>query len=518
MAKIQRTGEELERHRAMMTVLPGLLVAILLAFLDNLIVSTAMPRIVGELGGLDHLAWVITAYVLTMTISTPLYGKLGDLYGRKSFFVGAIVIFLVGSALCGMAANMPELIAFRAIQGLGAGGLMVGVFAIIGDLVPPRERGTYQGYFAALMGVATIGGPLLGGFITDNLSWRWAFYVNLPLGILALALIVTRLHLPVERREHKVDWLGAALLSVATTAIILLTSWGGTQYDWASVPIMALGVIGVVSTIAFVMVERRVIEPILPLSLFANRNFSLSAAIGFFVGFSLFGATAFLPLYQQTVQGASATNSGLLLVPLMLASMVTSVVSGRVITRTGRYRMFPIIGGAAMTVGVFLLSTLGDNTSRVTSSLYMVALGLGMGCLMQVTMLLAQNSVEMRDMGVASSTSTFTRSIGGAFGVALFGAIFTAHMTSSLKEAGASGVPIASGQIDPATLDALDPGVRADVVHAIATSTAGVFSWALIATVLVFLLALGIKAVPLRGGGGGTPPPAAEQVELEPAV
>ena len=518
MPKTVRSPEEAERHRAIMVVLPGLLVTILLAFLDNLIVSTAMPRIVGELGGLNHLSWVITAYILTMTISTPLYGKLGDLYGRKKFFVGAIVIFLVGSALCGMAQNMGELIAFRALQGLGAGGLMVGVFAIIGDLVPPRDRGKYQGYFAALMGVATIGGPLVGGLITDNLSWRWAFYVNLPLGIVALAMIVTRLHLPVLRREHKVDWLGAALLSVATTAVILVTSWGGTQYDWDSPAIIGLALLGIVTAVWFVLVERRVVEPILPLSLFRNRNFALSSAIGFFVGLALFGATAFLPLYQQTVQGASATNSGLLLIPLMLASMVTSVVSGQVITKTGHYRAFPIVGGALMTVGVFFLSRLDTETSRFDSALFMVALGLGMGCLMQVTMLLAQNSVEAKDMGVASSTSTFARSIGGAFGVALFGAIFTAHMNTGLAAAGASGVSVGAGQIDPATLSSLRPDVLAGVLRAIADATSSVFGWALIATVAVFVLSLGIKAVPLRGAGDPPPPAAAEDPALEPAV
>ena len=296
------------RHRAVMAVLPALLVTMLLAFLDNMIVSTALPRIVGDLGGLDHLAWVITAYILTMTVSTPLYGKLGDLYGRKRLFVFAIVVFLVGSMLCGMATSMPELIGFRAIQGLGAGGLIVGVLAIIGDLVSPRDRGKYQGYFAALMAAATIGGPLIGGFITDNLSWRWAFYVNIPLGILSLALVLARLHLPVVRRPHKVDWVGAALLTVAISALVLLTTWGGNDYAWGSPMIIGLGLLAAVTATIFVLVERRVEEPILPLTLFANRNFSVSSAMGFFVGFSMFGATAFLPLYQQTVQGASATK------------------------------------------------------------------------------------------------------------------------------------------------------------------------------------------------------------------
>jgi EmrB/QacA subfamily drug resistance transporter len=503
-----------------MAVLPALLVTMLLAFLDNMIVSTALPRIVGDLGGLDHLAWVITAYILTMTVSTPLYGKLGDLHGRKRLFVFAIVVFLVGSVLCGMAMTMPQLIAFRALQGLGAGGLMVGVFAIIGDLVSPRDRGKYQGYFAGLMAVATIGGPLIGGFITDNLSWRWAFYVNVPLGILALALVLARLHLPVVRRPHRVDWFGAGLLTVAITSVVLLTTWGGSQYAWGSPMIIGLGVLGAMTTTAFILVERRVDEPILPLSLFANRNFSVSAAMGFFVGFAMFGATAFLPLYQQTVQGATATSSGLLLLPLMLGVMSMSVISGQVISRTGRYRAFPIVGGALMTVGMVLLAQLDVNTSTFRSSMFMLVLGIGIGCVMQVTMLLAQNSVEQRDMGVASSTSTFTRSIGGAFGVAIFGAIFSAQLTAGLDEvgAGASGLAGGAGQIDPSTLGALPPSVLSGVLEAIAGATSSVFGWAAICAAAVFLLALALKAVPLRSDNDSPAAEANAEAVLEPAL
>jgi EmrB/QacA subfamily drug resistance transporter len=505
------------RHRAVMAVLPALLVTMLLAFLDNMIVSTALPRIVGDLGGLDHLAWVITAYILTMTVSTPLYGKLGDLYGRKRLFVFAIVVFLIGSMLCGMATSMPQLIGFRALQGLGAGGLMVGVLAIIGDLVSPRDRGKYQGYFAGLMAVATIGGPLIGGFITDNLSWRWAFYVNIPLGILSLALVLARLQLPFVRRPHRVDWSGAALLTVAISAVILLTTWGGKDYAWDSPMIIGLGLLTVVTATAFVLVERRVEEPILPLTLFANRNFSVSSAMGFFVGFSMFGATAFLPLYQQTVQGASATNSGLLLLPLMLGVMSMSVVSGQVISRTGHYRAFPIIGGAAMIVGMVLLAQLDASTSMLRSSVFMLILGLGMGFVMQVTMLLPQNSVEARDMGVASSTSMFTRSIGGAFGVAIFGAIFSTQLTAGLDRAGAAGLAGGAGQIDPATLGSLQPSVLDGVLQAIAGATSTVFGWAAISAVAVFLLSLLIKAVPLRGNDDA-PPVATPEPVLETAT
>ncbi len=354
-------------------VLAGLMTAMMLAMLDNMIVSTALPRIVGEFGGLNHFTWVVTAYVLGTTVSTPIWGKLGDLYGRKGVFLTSIGIFLVGSALCGMAGSamlggpadgMVELIAFRAIQGLGAGGLMVGVMAIIGDLVPPRERGRYQGMIAGIMAIAMVAGPLVGGFITDNLSWRWAFYVNLPLGGLALIVLATQMHLPKYRTEHRIDWLGAALLSVGITALVLITTWGGSEYAWTSTQIIGLAVVVVATLTAFAFVERRAPEPILPLHLFTNRNFALISAIGFLLGFAMFGAMNFLPLFQQTVQGASATNSGLLLLPLMAGMLVVSVISGRVITKTGRYRIFPIIGGVALIAGMLLLTMLDANTSK----------------------------------------------------------------------------------------------------------------------------------------------------------
>ena len=354
-------------------VLTGLMIAMMLAMLDNMIVSTALPRIVGEFGGLNHFTWVVTAYVLGTTVSTPIWGKLGDLYGRKAVFLTSIVIFLVGSALCGMAGSamlggtkdgMIQLIAFRAVQGLGAGGLMVGVMAIIGDLVPPRERGRYQGLMAGIMAIAMVAGPLVGGFITDNLSWRWAFYVNLPLGGLALIVLITRMHLPKYRTEHRIDWLGAALLSVGITAIVLITTWGGNEYDWTSPQILGLAVLSVLSLVAFAVVERRVAEPILPLNLFANRNFAVISVIGFLLGFAMFGAMNFLPLFQQTVQGASATNSGLLLLPLMFGMLVVSIIAGRAITKTGKYRIFPIIGGVAMTAGMALLMMIDVHTSK----------------------------------------------------------------------------------------------------------------------------------------------------------
>ncbi|MGW0228360.1 MDR family MFS transporter [Actinopolymorpha singaporensis] len=508
-------------RREVLVVLPGLLLAMLLAMLDQMIVGTAMPRIVGELGGLDHLSWVVTAYVLMSTVSTPLYGKLGDLYGRKRLFVGAIVIFLVGSALSGMAQSMVQLIGFRALQGLGAGGLIVGVMAIIGDLIPPRERGRYQGYMSATMAAATICGPLLGGFLTDHFSWRWAFYVNLPVGVLALVLVGTTLHLPRHRISHRIDYLGAALLTVAATSLVLVTTWGGTQYAWGSAQILGLAALGVVSAAGFVVAERRAAEPVLPLRLFRDRNFTAATLMGFLVGFAMFGAVTFLPLFQQTVQGASATNSGLLLLPMMAASLVVSLVVGTVITRTGRYRAFPIAGGAMLTVGVFALSLMDTGTTKLTLSVYMVILGIGMGLLMQVTLLIVQNSVEAKDMGVASSTSTFARSIGGSFGVSLFGAIFASRLTHSL--AGMPGADRLTGgggaHIDPATLHQLPAAARDTVLTAIADGMHSVFLWAAPFALAAFAIGWAIKAVPLRGGPGQVSPagPAGPEGEAIPA-
>ena len=488
-------------RRGVLTVLPGLIIAMLLAQLDNMIVGTAMPRIVGELGGVEHLSWVVTAYILATTLSTPLYGKLGDLYGRKNLFVFAIAVFLVGSALSGLSQSMAELIAFRAVQGLGAGGLIVSVMAIIGDLVPPRERGKLQGYFVAVMAVAMIGGPLLGGVLTDHLSWRWAFYINLPLGIVALVVVVTTLHLPKRTTEHRIDYLGAALLSAGIAAIVLVTTWGGTQYAWSSATIVGLALGGVAALVAFCLVEARAAEPVLPLWLFRDRNFSATSAIAFLSGFALFGAITFLPIFMQVAQGASATNSGALLIPLMIGAMGASLVAGQLVSRTGRYRTLPILGGAAMSIGMFGFSLLDEGTSRVTSSGYMIVLGIGLGLLMQVTILIAQNSVEPKDMGVASSTSMFFRTIGGSFGVALFGAIFNRRLQDSL------GGAAAGRRLDPATIGQLPASARATVAHAVSHATQGVFLYAAAVAVLAFVLAWAIRAVPLRGGPAQPPEP-----------
>jgi EmrB/QacA subfamily drug resistance transporter len=499
-------------HRQIMVILPGLLIAMMLAMLDQLIVGTALPRIVGDLGGVSHLSWVVTAYVLASTITTPFYGKLGDMYGRKRFFIFAIVIFLAGSALSGLSTSMAELITFRAIQGLGAGGLMVGAMATLGEIVPPRERGKYMSYFIVVMMLATVAGPLVGGWITTAFSWRWIFYINLPIGGVGLVYMIATLKLPARRVEHRIDYLGGALLGVVATAIILVATWGGTEYRWASAPVLGLVALAVIALVAFIAVERRAAEPMLPLHVFKNRNFSLTMIMTFFVGLGLFGAMTFLPLYQQTVQGASPTVSGLLLTPMMVGSALTSVIAGQAVTRTGRYKMFPIIGGLVMAVGMFLLSRLGVATTRLETSLDYVVLGLGMGFLMQMVSLIAQNSVELRDMGVASSARMFFQQMGGSLGVAAFGAL-SASRLNSVMSAGGGKFHVTGGSLDPATVTSLPAVVRHDVFAGIAHAVQGVFVWLTPAALVVFVLALFIKEVPLRSGAPGAEKPA-EEVEL----
>jgi EmrB/QacA subfamily drug resistance transporter len=497
-------------HRQVMIVLPGLLMAMLLAMLDQLIVGTALPRIVGSLGGVSHLSWVVTAYILAATITTPFYGKLGDMYGRKKFFVAAIVIFLAGSALAGLSTSMAQLILFRTIQGLGAGGLIVGAMATIGEIVPPRERGRYISYFMVVMMLATIGGPLVGGWITDTFSWRWIFYINLPLGGAALVYLIATLHLPARRVEHRIDYLGGALLGVVSTAVILVATWGGTEFRWTSAPVLGLAAVAIGALVAFIAVERRAAEPILPLHVFKNRNFSVTMALAFFVGLGLFGAMTFLPLYQQTVQGASPTVSGLLMTPLMVGSAITSVVAGIAVTKTGRYKLFPIIGGAGMAVGMFLLSKLGVTTTRLQTGIDFVILGFGMGCLMQMVSLIAQNSVGLKDMGVASSARMFFQQMGGSLGVAAFGALFASRLNAAMGAAPGGGQFHVSGQFDPAMVKSLPPAVQHTVLNAIAHAVQGVFTWVTPAAALLFVLALFIKEVPLRGRAPSAEKPAPE--------
>ncbi|AJE41833.1 MDR family MFS transporter [Streptomyces nodosus] len=490
--------------RSVRVVLLALMITMMLAMLDNMIVGTAMPTIVGELGGLQHLSWVVTAYTLATAASTPLWGKLGDMYGRKGAFMTSIVIFLIGSALSGMAQDMGQLIGFRAVQGLGAGGLMVGVMAIIGDLIPPRERGKYQGMMAGVMALAMIGGPLVGGTITDHWGWRWAFYINLPLGIVALLAISAVLHLPRKLSQARIDYLGAALLTVGITSIVLVTTWGGSEYAWSSARIMELIGIGVASLVGFLFWQTKAAEPVVPLHIFRSRNFSLMSTIGFITGFVMFGAVLFLPLYQQAVQGASATNSGLLLLPMLGAMLVVSMVAGRVTTNSGRYKVFPVVGSVLMVVGLFLLSQMDTDTTRFTSGVYMAVLGAGMGCLMQITMLVAQNSVEMRDMGVASSTTTLARTLGSSFGVAIMGALFNNRVQHVMTErAGALGSKITqqSAQLDAKSLEKLPAAAREAYQHAVSAGTHSAFLLGAIVGVAALLAALFVKEVPLRGAG-----------------
>jgi len=500
--------------REILIVLPGLLLALILAMLDQTVVSTALPRIVGDLGGVTHLSWVVTAYVLASTVTTPLYGKLGDQYGRKRWLIAAVVIFLIGSALSGMSHSMDQLIAFRALQGLGAGGLMVGVIATIGDLVSPRERGQYMGYMMAAMMLAMIAGPLVGGYITDSLSWRWIFYINMPVGGAALIYLWSTLHLPYKKIQHKIDYLGAGVLAIAATAIVLLTTWGGTQYAWGSTMIIGLGVLAIAAAAAFLLIETRAAEPVLPLHVFKNRNFSVATAMSFLLGMAMLGALTFLPLYQQTVQHLSAVGSGLMLIPMMLGVTVTSLIGGFIMTKTGRYKALPVIGGAIMSVAMFLLTGLGVNTSLLHSGIYYAVLGIGMGFLMQITSVIVQNSVEPRDIGVASSSRAFFQQIGGSIGVALFGAIFARRLieTLSARLPGAH-LNASGGQLNPVTVNHLPAPVRHDVFFAISHSLDGVFFWAVPAAIAVFVLAWFIKEVPLRSSAA---PPPKEEPASEP--
>lgn len=512
-----QSAAEGKQPRSVRVVLLALMIAMMLAMLDNMIVGTAMPTIVGELGGLEHLSWVVTGYTLATAASTPIWGKIGDMYGRKGAFLSSIVIFLLGSALSGMAQDMGQLIGFRAVQGLGAGGLMVGVMAIIGDLIPPRERGKYQGMMAGVMALAMIGGPLVGGTITDNWGWRWAFYINLPLGAVALALVTAVLHLPKKRSKAGIDYLGVLLLTVGITSIVLVTTWGGTEYAWTSARIMELTGIGVAALVGFVFWQTKAAEPVVPLHIFRSRNFTLMSVIGFITGFVMFGATLFLPLYQQAVQGASATNSGLLLLPMLGAMLVTSMVAGRVTTNSGRYKIFPIVGGVLMTVGLYLLSLMDTDTTRLTSGVYMAVVGAGMGCLMQITMLVAQNSVQMKDMGVASSSTTLFRTLGSSFGVAIMGALFNHRVQDVMAErTGAMGKNITekSAQLDAKSLEKLPAMVREAYQHAVSSGTHSAFLLGAGVSVLVLIAALFVKEVPLKGG----PKAATEDADAAPVA
>ncbi|HEU5244008.1 MAG TPA: MDR family MFS transporter [Gaiellaceae bacterium] len=484
---------------ALRTVFAALMLGMFLAALDQTIVSTALPTIVGDLGGLNHLSWVVTSYLLASTISTPIYGKLGDMYGRKPVFLVAILIFLAGSMLAGLSQDMAELIGFRALQGIGAGGLMVGAQAIIADIVPPRDRGRYMGLIGSVFAVASVAGPLLGGFLT-SISWRWIFYVNVPIGVVAVVIVSTRLHLHTPHRQHRIDYLGAALLSGGVGALILLATWGGTQYAWGSREIVGLGIVGVALLAAFVWQETRAAEPILPLQLFRSPIFSVANAMGFTIGMAMFGAIIFIPLFLQIVYAATPTGSGLRMIPLMAGLLVTAIVSGRAISRIGRYRPFPIAGTAVLVVGMFLLSLLGVDTPPWVASAYMVVVGVGLGLVMQVLVLAVQNDARPQDIGVATASATFFRGMGGAFGVALFGTIFATRLSDQL-----AGLPravtahLGSGvRLNPTQIDQLPPRVHEVVLHAFAHSLSGVFLFGMALSLVPFVLSWFLREKPLR--------------------
>ncbi|MEU6976402.1 MFS transporter [Streptomyces sp. NPDC046371] len=490
-------------HRTVIIAIGALLLGMLLAALDQTIVSTALPTIVSELGGMEHLSWVVTAYMLASTAATPLWGKLGDQYGRKKLFQSAIVLFLIGSALCGIAQNMPQLIAFRALQGLGGGGLMVLSMAIVGDLVSPRERGRYQGLFGAVFGATSVLGPLLGGLFTEHLSWRWVFYINLPIGIVALFVIAAVLHIPVGGTRHTIDYLGTFLIASVATCLVLVASLGGTTWAWGSPQIIGLAVLGVVLLVWFVYVEQRAAEPVLPLKLFRIRTFSLVSVISFIVGFAMFGAMTYLPTFLQIVQGVSPTMSGVHMLPMVVGMLLTSTASGQIVSRTGRWKVFPLAGTAVTALGLLLLHRLTETSSTWEMSVYFFVFGAGLGLVMQVLVLVVQNAVSYQDLGVATSGATFFRSIGASFGVAIFGTVFTNRLTDKLAAALAGQQPppgAGASQIaaDPRAIAALPPELRPSVLHAYATSITDVFLYAAPVVLIGFVVACFLKEDPLR--------------------
>lgn len=480
----------------------SLMLVMLLAALDQTIVSTALPRIAIDLHGLDKLSWVATAYLLTSAVTTPIYGKISDLFGRKKIFQTAITIFLIGSVLCGLSQSMNQLVAARALQGIGAGGLMSLVLAIVGDIIPPRQRGRYQGYFGAVFGLSSVAGPLIGGFLTDSLSWRWVFFVNIPLGIVALLSVGARLHLPVHKREHKIDYFGAATLSAGAVCLLLATVWGGSTYAWASSQIISLVVAGIILAVAFVFIERRASEPIIPMRLFKNDIFSVSVLLSLLSGIAMFASILYIPVYQQTIRGYSPTKSGLLMLPLVIGLLLASIISGRLTSKLGKYKRFPIIGTLTLAFGLWLFSHLTLTTSEAILGIWMFFIGAGLGSFMQIMTLAIQNSVDRAEMGTATSSASFFRSIGSSFGGAIFGTVLTNRLVVHIHELAAGSPVVSSINVDNiqrgVNLKELPPSIASTVGEAFVRSFHDMFLLAIPIALLAFVVALFLREAPLR--------------------
>ncbi|WP_246024754.1 MDR family MFS transporter [Paraburkholderia dinghuensis] len=484
-------------HPPIRLLFPALLLVMLLAALDQTIVSTALPTIVGELGGLDRLSWVVTSYLLTSTIVVPLYGKFGDLFGRKIVLQTAIVIFLVGSALCGIAQDMMQLIVLRAVQGIGGGGLLVVTMAAIGDVIPPAQRGKYQGLFGGVFGLATVVGPLLGGFLVEHLTWRWIFYINLPLGAVALVVIGAVFRPHTAHVKHVIDYAGAAWLAAALTCLILFTSQGGTILPWTSPQLWLTLLLGCVSVAGFIHEEKHAVEPIMPLELFRHRTFLLSSLIGFIVGVSMFGSITFVPLYLQVVKGSTPSVAGMQMSPMMGGLLVMSIATGRIISKIGKYRVFPIVGTALVGIAMALLARLSIDTPVERMYVYLTLLGCGLGMVMQVLILAVQNAVEFRHMGVATSGATLFRSIGGSMGVAAFGAVFSHGLQSRLDKVLGPDVELPK-PLTPEVIRHLPPALHADYLNAFAGALHTVYLLAACVVVFAFAFAWLLQDIPLR--------------------